>query len=134
MKCDKCGSDNVKFTSVFPKPKTECLDCHGLGKEYIFGKPYASSEPSQGEGVKGKLISGKQSYICLPEDLHKGYPGPVTLQHAEKLEEEGAWWCDSSNKWVATCRSCGSACEVWEPEEEFDADTHYCGGSPSCCP
>jgi hypothetical protein len=33
MECDKCGSTNVKFISVFPKPKTECLDCHGLGKE-----------------------------------------------------------------------------------------------------
>jgi hypothetical protein len=59
---------------------------------------------------------------------------PTTPLHQKPMLPEGLWE-DKRGVIMAQCR----VCERWyayggDPEDGFDPNMSYCGGSPRCCP
>lgn len=52
----------------------------------------------------------------------------------EQLKDDGVIQWRAGEGWVGECVCCKQLKPIWCGPAEFDPNSHYCGGSPSCCP
>ena len=79
----------------------------------------------------------KRAYLhrdTAVNDVPAGCGKPFMPASASDDFKEHADWSITERAWLAPCKVCERACEVLCDPEDFEADSHYCGGSPMCCP
>lgn len=77
--------------------------------------------------LEGLMVRLEQSEM-LSRALHAG--AEAKDARLDQLSEDIDGYC----RVEAKCRSCGEYTDMDYDIKDFSPETHYCGGSPHCCP
>lgn len=105
---------------------------------WSFGEKTDSEGPHCGYPLLKAKMTGawviKHAKLYAMQEQAKAAKKAHDKAMVEQLKADGVIQWEAGKGWIGQCVCCEKFTPIYCNPAEFDQNSHYCGGSPRCCP